>query len=423
MFEKLRSREITQVAAAAALKITTRWLRKKYKRFLQEGDIGLIHKSRGRKSSKRLNREHRELLLSLLETTWNGFGPTYAADKLWEIYKIKVSPETLRQLMITEGHWKRRGKQRIHRKRRKRKESIGMLIQLDGSPHDWFEGRGPRCTLLVFIDDATSQILWLEFAKSESYQGVVFAVKHYLDRHGRPVAFYVDYGSVFSVNMNNPEREKLTQFERGMRELDIDIIHARSPQAKGRVERANETLQDRLVKDMRLAGISSIEEANKFVQEGTYLENHNARFAVEPEIAGNVHRSIEGYDLINILSEQHARVIANDYTVTYRRRIFQLEKHQPTIIRPKNVVMIHEHLDATIEIHIRQSRLNYKEIGMTKKNKISPVDYVAAYLDGDRGEINQPLSRVKPAGGNNPDSSDLLPTLKSGTNYVGEKRN
>jgi hypothetical protein len=176
----------------------------------------------------------------------------------------------------------------------------GMLIQLDGSPHDWFEGRASKCTLIVFIDDATSEILWLEFVKSESFSGVAGATKNYVEKCGRPTSFYVDYGSVFSVNLNNPERCKKTQFERIMKEMNIDVIHARSPQAKGRVERCNKTMQDRLVKEMRLAGISSIKDANRFVRQGDFIKRHNLKFAVPPIQEGNVHKDIEGYNLYKL---------------------------------------------------------------------------------------------------------------------------
>jgi hypothetical protein len=250
---------------------------------------------------------------------------------------------------------------------------LGVLIQLDGSPHDWFKGRGPKCTLLVFIDDATSKILWLEFVASESFEGVAKATKAYLEKHGRPVAFYVDYGSVFSVNLNNPERDKITQFERILKELNIDIIHASSPQAKGRVERCNKTMQDRLVKEMRLAGISSMEAANKFVVSSGFIEKHNTKFGVAPAQEGDAHRSIEGYDLYKTFCSQEERVITNDYTVRYKGKVMQLAKHQPAIIRPKNRVTIREHLDKKLTISIRNYSLNFKEIYVRETKKLTPV--------------------------------------------------
>jgi hypothetical protein len=244
------------------------------------------------------------------------------------------------------------------------------MVQLDGSPHDWFEGRGPRCTLLVFIDDATSQLLWLEFAPSESTEAVVTATKNYTQAHGKPHAIYVDYGSVFSVNTNNAEREKKTQWERMMQELSIEVIHAHSPQAKGRVERSNSTLQDRLLKELRLASISSIDEANRFIRESHYIALHNARFAVTPAQPGNAHRPTGTYDFETIFCFKDERILANDYTITFNKIILQLDKKQPTIIRPKNVISVRTHLNGSIDLFLRNNKLFYKEIVAKPPKKI-----------------------------------------------------
>lgn len=389
VFEKLAAGEITQAAAAQMLKISTRWARKKLKRYKTHGDAGLVHLSRGKLSSKRWNSQEQALTIDLLKSEWQGFGPTFVSEKLKELKNIKVSNETVRQMMIAKGLWTSGRKKQQHRKWRERKLMVGILVQLDGSPHDWFEGRAPKCTLLVFIDDATSKILWLEFVESESFNGVAGAAKKYLEKYGRPVSFYVDYGAVFSVNLNNPERDKITQFERVMKELDIDVIHASSPQAKGRVERCNKTMQDRLVKEMRLAGISSIEEANRFVQNGNFIARHNTRFALPPAQDGDAHRSIQGYDLYKIFCAQEERVITNDFTISYKGKIMQLTKQQPTIIRPKNRVIVCEHLDEKVTVRIRNSQLNFKEIGM-RKRKLTPIDYVLQ--ENDKCQEHMPSS-------------------------------
>ena len=268
---------------------------------------------------------------------------------------------------------------------------LGVLIQLDGSSHDWFEGRAPKCTLLVFIDDATSRILWLEFVKSESFNAVASATKKYIEKFGRPVSFYVDFGSVFSVNLNNPERDKKTQFETIMKDLLIKVSHATSPQAKGRVERANKTLQDRLVKEMRLEGISSMDSANSYLQNSGFIAKHNEKFTVPPAIEHNAHRSINGYNLNNIFCSRETRVVTNDFTVQYKRKVIQLEKHQQTIIRPKNQVIICEHLDGNLTMRIRNINLNFKEIGMQKNGKISAIEYVNLHK-------NDGCEEVKPSG-------------------------
>lgn len=375
VFERLNSGEITKNAAAQVLKLTTRWVRKKLKRYRTQGDIGLVHKNRGRPSSRKWDPKEKALAVELLKSEWRGFGPTFASEKLAELKGIKVSNETLRKTMIANGLWAPGRKRQQHRKWRERKLMRGILVQLDGSPHDWFEGQGPKCTLLVFIDDATSQILWLEFVESESFNGVARATKKYIEKHGRPGSFYVDYGSVFSVNLNNKERCKITQFERIMRQLDIDVIHASSPQAKGRVERCNKTMQDRLIKEMRLSGIVSIDQANEFVRDGDFIAKHNARFAVLPTQDGDAHRSAQEYDLEWAFCTKQERVVTNDFTISYQGKIIQITKKQPTIVRPKNWVVVREHLDGKITISIRNNLLNYKEIGMRKK-KINPIDYV-----------------------------------------------
>jgi hypothetical protein len=239
---------------------------------------------------------------------------------------------------------------------------FGLMVQCDGSPHDWFEGRAPICTLLVFIDDATSQILWLEFARSESREAIMQATKNYMEKHGRPGCFYVDHGSSFHVNLNNKEHEKLTQWERALSELSVEVVHANSPQAKGRVERANKTMQDRLVKELRLASISSIDEANEFLRQGNFVEKHNNHFAVAPAQKGDAHKSIEGYDLDAIFCTKEKRVVANDFTIRYEKRIFQLLDDQQAIVRQSSEIIVCEHLDGKISLFLRNIPLHFTEL-------------------------------------------------------------
>ena len=216
----------------------------------------------------------------LIRTQYGDFGPTLAAEKLHERHEHRLSAETLRQWMIADGLWqpKSRKRARIH-PRRPRRPCRGELVQIDGSPHDWFEGRGPRCTLIVFIDDAAGELMALRFAPAETTWAYMQTLQAYLNQHGRPVALYSDKHSIFRIN--HPEHEgELTQFSRALKTLDIAPIHANTPQAKGRVERANQTLQDRLVKEMRLRAISDIDTANTFLR--AFIEHYNQRFAVAP---------------------------------------------------------------------------------------------------------------------------------------------
>ncbi len=375
VFKKLAEGEVTQEVAAQMLKITPRWVQAKLKRYLKQGDLGLVHKGRGRPSLKRWNPDQCALALELLRSDWVGFGPTFAAEKLVKYYDIKISRETLRKAMRADGISYDTRKKGKRRKRRERRELFGLMVQLDGSPHDWFEGRGKPCTLLVFIDDATSQILWLEFVDGESVHAVMSATKKYFERFGKPTSFYVDYGSVFSVNTNNENREKITQFERAMKELGIEVIHARSPQAKGRVERCNRTMQDRLIKEMRMAKISTMEEANRFVHEGWFIADHNARYAEPPAKQGDAHISLADADLNNILCTKQKRVVMNDYTISYKNKILQLMNRNSVLVRPKDSVTVREHLDGQLSLVARKSTLEFEQVGTRKRTKLSPIEY------------------------------------------------
>lgn len=366
VFERLKNKEITQEIAGKILNITSRWVRTKFKRYLLHGADGLLHKNRGRESKRKLSPEVQNAMRELLEGKLPDAGPTLCAEKVEEIYGFQISKEAARLWMIAQGFWKGKKKKVTHRKQRERKPCFGMMVQLDGSPHDWFEGRADPCTLLVFIDDATSAILWLEFAESESTEAIMKASRGYFNRYGLPKTFYTDFGSVFSVNTNNPDREKKTQFERALNELSIKLIHAHSPQAKGRVERANQALQDRLVKEMRLADISSIKDANNFVQQ-KFIAKYNEKFAIKPAETYDAHRPVDGINLDKFLCSKETRVIQNDFVISYKSRQFQLEKNQKTIVRPKEQVVVSELLDGQIILSIRKTPLAFTEIKKRSK--------------------------------------------------------
>ena len=267
----------------------------------------------------------RQAVLALVREHYADFGPTLACEKLAERHGHCLSVETLRQWMIAAGLWapKRRKQARIHQ-RRPRRPCLGELVQIDGSPHDWFEGRGPRCTLIVFIDDATSRLLALRFAPAETTRAYMETLRDYLDEHGRPVAFYSDKHSIFRVN--HPDREgELTQFSRALKTLDIAPIHANSPQAKGRVERANQTLQDRLIKEMRLREISDIEAANAFLP--AFMADYNVRFAAEPQSPVDAHRPVlhSAEELALVLCPHHTRKLSKNLTLQFKNREYQLQ--------------------------------------------------------------------------------------------------
>ena len=362
VFVQVKEGKMTQAEAAARLRFTERWVREKYGRYCESDDFGLVHGNRGKESPNRWDQGEERLLISLLESDWQGFGPTFAAEKLKELHGIKISREAVRKVMIKAGIWQPKKQRSKHRKRRERRRMFGIMIQLDGSPHDWFEGRAGVCTLLVFIDDATGQILWLEFAPSESMHALMTATKNYVEKYGIPQTFYTDHGSVFHVNLNNQENIKKTQWERACKDLGIDVIHANSPQAKGRVERCNQTLQDRLIKEMRLAGISSIDQANNYLRTSNYIAKHNAAFQVPAAQEGDAHASAQSFDLNDIFSTQETRILTNDFTITYQKQIFQLSDQQKTIIFPKNTIVVKVHLNGTIKLWIRKTELSFSEI-------------------------------------------------------------
>lgn len=331
VMEDLLTRRIKQKHAARQLGISTRQVRRILKRYRREQTKGLIHKGRGRTGNRALPGEERERIVSLIRKRYSDFGPTFALEKLTQHHGIRRSDETIRKVMIAANIWisKKRKVDDIH-PYRQRKACLGEMVQLDGSPHDWFEGRAPACTLVAFIDDATSRIMDGEFVDYEGTFTLFAATEHYLVTHGKPLAFYVDKHSTFRVNRQATieeelkDRQERSQFGRAMDDLRITLLFAHSPQAKGRVERLFETLQDRLVKEMRLSGINTKEEGTRFFRE-VYLPRHNARFAVVPEEPVNLHRPLAPVDdLSRIFVLQSQRKATKDLIVQYKNTRYQL---------------------------------------------------------------------------------------------------
>ena len=325
VIQSVVSKQIKQWEAARQLGLSQRQVKRLVQRYRREGAAGLVSWRRGKPANNALGEAVRAQALGLVRERYADFGPTLACEKLSECHGLDLSVETLRQWMISEALWqpKRRRQARVHQ-RRARRPCFGELIQIDGSPHDWFEGRGPRCTLLVFIDDATSQLLALRFVPSETTEAYLGLLSEYLDRYGRPVALYSDKHSVFRVNLPGKEAE-LTQFTRAIKTLDIEPIHANSPQAKGRVERANLTLQDRLVKELRLQHISDMDTANAFLSE--FIKAYNTRFAVAPQHPTNAHRPVQHsrQELALVLCLQHPRKLSKNLCVQFKNREYQVQ--------------------------------------------------------------------------------------------------
>ena len=287
VIQNIIEKRVKQRHGAKQLGISVRQVRRLCRRVKREGKKGLIHGLRGHPSNHRLATGLLSKAVILVKRHYPDFGPTLAQEKLEQCQKIRVSVSALRQAMMNDGVWKTRRQRPLHRSWRERRPCVGELVQLDGSDHDWFEGRGPKCVLLPYVDDATSRVLHGQFIDVEDTLNLMSATKNYLEVCGRPLAFYVDKDSIYKINRQSTideelrDAQPLTQFTRAMQELGIEVITANSPQAKGRVERGHGTHQDRLVKELRLAGISNKEQANSFVRD-VYFPAHNARFGVAP---------------------------------------------------------------------------------------------------------------------------------------------
>ena len=340
VIQNVLNKQLKQRHAARQLGISVRQVKRLCRRVLRDGKKGLIHGLRGKPSNHGLPGATLARAVRLVKKNYPDFGPTFAQEKLIEINKMTLSVSCLRQALIRDEHWKVHKQHPFYRAWRERRPCVGELVQLDGSDHDWFEGRGPRCVLLPYVDDATSRVLHGEFISVEDTLNLMAATQVYLRTHGRPLAFYVDKDSIYKINRQATVDEELrdaqplTQFTRAMGELGIDVITANSPQAKGRVERGHGTHQDRLIKEMRLAGISSMEKANPFLRD-VYFPKHNARFAVAPASPIDVHRPLlKVHRLHEILSLRSPRVLANDFTLRFQHRRFQLLADQPCRVRP-----------------------------------------------------------------------------------------
>jgi hypothetical protein len=341
----------------------------------QDGAVSLVSKRRGKPSNHRLPAEVRSLALTLVRERYADFGPTLAAEKLAALHGCTVSRETLRGWMIAEGLWQdRRHRLPSPHQPRRRRDCLGELVQIDGSDHAWFEDRAPPCTVLAFIDDATSRLMQVRFVASESAFDYFRTTRGYLEQHGKPVALYSDKHGIFRVNSKDAiGGEGITQFGRALAALNIDIICANSPQAKGRIERAFGTLQDRMVKELRLAGISSIAAANAWVPE--FIAAHNKRFARDPLNAKDLHRPLSSADdLDEILAWREERTVTRNLTLHYDRMMLILE---PTplargLVRKK--VEVVNYPDGRFAVQFEGSPLNFQVFD--KIRTVQPGDIV-----------------------------------------------
>lgn len=380
IIKKVISKEINGSDAAELLDLTVRHIRRLKKKVKEEGIKGLIHGSRGKIGNRRIPDKEKQKIITFLHEHYPDFGPLLASEKLDERHKIKRDKGTIRTIMITEGLWEpKRKKKEKHRAWRQRKASKGEMLQYDGSYEYWFENRGEKCCLLAGIDDADGQI-WAKFDDHEGVEPTFNYWREYIERFGKPNTIYVDKFSTYSMNhklaKENPDT--LTQFERAMKELNIGIIHAHSPQAKGRVEKLFKTLQDRLIKELRLNNISTIKEANEFLEK-EFLPKFNAKFMVEPRTKANLHKKLNAQEksrLDSIFSRQYERVVRNDFTISHENNWYQLEKNQPVTICKRDTVIVEGRMDGSIHFRLRGKYLNYKLLPERPKKLNSGKDKI-----------------------------------------------
>ena len=366
--------KLKQTEVAKLLGLSTRQIRRIVRRVTKEGERGIMHRGRGRASNRRIDQKIREEALRLYKKYYSDFGPTLASEKLLERDGISLSDETLRLWLIEEKISYKRRKPRAHRKWRERKQHKGEMIQIDGSHHDWLEGRGPYMVLMGYIDDATGNV----FGRFYPYEGTIPALdsfKRYIRKYKIPVSVYLDKHTTYKASrkatiddeLNN--RPPRSQFERAMAELGVRVIHANSPQAKGRIERLFNTFQDRLIKEMRLAGVDTMEEANRFLNR--YLPTYNRRFSVAPAKGLDLHRSIPSEININsVLSIKEERVVRNDWTISYKNNFYQiLEK-----VRVKKVT-VEEWINGGIHVSSKGRALPFKKITRRVQKKVSKIKW------------------------------------------------
>ena len=364
----LESSRASHREAAKALGLSRRQTIRIRKRYRLEGAPGLISKRRGRTSNNKISEVTKGKILELVKAKYVDFGPTFLREKLVENHGIKICKETLRQIMISEELWKtkRRKKARIHQQR-ERRSRLGELVQIDGSPHDWFEGRREKCCLLVFIDDATGKILQMRFEESETTKGYFKTMLSYVKEYGVPLALYSDKHGIFRINAPETAHEGETQFKRAMDDLSVELIYANSAPAKGRVERANQTLQDRLTKELRLAGISDIESANKFLP--GFTEKYNQKFSVEPKDPNDAHRQLQLSDaeLNLIFSFQSMRRVSKNLELSYKNIVYQIQVVGQGYTLRHAKIRVCEDLTGTISLLYNNKKLDYKCYQKQKK--------------------------------------------------------
>jgi Helix-turn-helix domain len=357
VMELVLGKQRTQVEAGRLLGLCTRQIRRIVRRLESEGDAGVVHRLRGRPSNRARDPSFKRQVLAEYQAHYGDFGPTLAAAKLSKDKKLAVSARTLSSWLVAAGLWQRKRHRDRHRSRRERRACFGEMVQADASEHDWLEGRGDRLVLVGMIDDASSQVM-VRFYRAETTEAYMDLLKRWLKKHGRPLSWYSDWDSVF-VNEDASGEPVTTNFSRALSQLQIELILANSPQAKGRIERLWNTAQDRLVKELRLAKASTLEQANAVVQK-VFVPWFNRSCTIKPLSGNDAHRPLDkSHDLASILSVQEQRTVANDYTIRYHKETWQL--HPPVWPGQRGgQVTIEQRLDGSMAIRFREHYLKFK---------------------------------------------------------------
>jgi hypothetical protein len=383
VLSEVTNRRRTVASAAAVLALSGRQVRRLLSAYRLGGGGAIAHRARGRPSNNKITDEVRDQAVRLVRSAYPDFGPTLAAEMLAERHQLKVSRETLRKWMIGAGLWLSREQRRRFHQPRPRREALGELVRIDGSEHRWFEDRAGPCALLVLIDDATGRLMQLRFAPSESAFAYFEALRGYLEAHGRPTAFYSDKHSVFRVTRQDAKGgQGMTQFGRALAELDIEILCASSSQAKGRVERVDRTLQDRLVKELRMAGIGGIEAGNAFLP--GFMARFDARFAVVPARSDDLHRplNVPPERLRMILCRREQRYVSQQLTLSYDRLRIMLERDEVTIGLAGKYVDTYAFADGGLEVRWQGMSLPYRAF-----DKDQRVSHAAIVENKRLGEV------------------------------------
>ncbi|MFZ0098840.1 MAG: ISNCY family transposase [Gemmobacter sp.] len=387
--------EIAVAIAAQRLQITARQVLRLRKRFVEGGAGAMASRHRGKPSNNQLEDGLAKEALELVLAQYYDFGPTFACEKLRDEHKLILSKETLRQLMIGAGLWTPKGVQRaaLHQPR-ERRPCRGELVQIDGSRHDWFEGRSAACTLLVYIDDATGELLQLYFADTESTTGYFEATRRYIGQHGKPQAFYSDRAAVFRAPL--AKSDTCTQFERALGQLGIELICAKTPQAKGRVERANRVLQDRLVKELRLDGIDDIEAANAWCER--YLPRYNERFARTPLSELDKHTPAHvNDDLALILAVCELRKLSKQLTLKQRSRMLLLNDTPEARSLIGQPIAIHTYADGRVELRANKQIFGYTSMAVSPPTRLTDTDPKSLHATLDKKQRARPYRVDLPA--------------------------